>query len=336
MSLPASVGHTAQPRRGLRVDGPAVVAMGGGHGLAVSLSALRGLTERLTAVVCMADNGGSSGRLRDGLGVPPPGDLRMALAALCGDDAWGRTWSRVVQHRFSDGDVAGHVVGNLLIAALWEQSGDLVAALDWMGALLGAHGRVLPVATRGLDIVAAVRGIPGAPEVCQVRGQAQVAVTTGVVERIRLEPAAPDACPEAVAAIGEADALVMGPGSWYTSVIANLLVPGINEAFQRSAARKVLVLNLVAQKGETSGFSPQGHLAALHEVFPGLRFDVVLADPDHVPDRAALGRAAGLIDAELVLRRVSDASHGPGHHDPRLLGVAFADLLGHGRIPAWR
>lgn len=328
--------HTARRRRGLESEGPLVVALGGGHGLAVSLAALRGITEQLTAVVCMADNGGSSGRLRAGLGVPPPGDLRMALAALCGDDAWGRTWSRVVQHRFAGGDIAGHAVGNLLITALWEQSGDLVSALDWVGALLGAHGRVLPVTTQGLDIVATVRDLPSRPGLHEVRGQAQVAVTAGVVESIRVEPARPEACPEAVAAIAEAEALVMGPGSWYTSVIANLLVPGIHDAFRAAQGEKILVLNLVAQKGETSGFSPQGHLAALKGVFPDLRFDVVLADPDHVPDQPALQRAAAAIGAELVLREVADDTDGPGHHDARLLGVAFAELLGHGRIPAWR
>lgn len=336
MNQQSSAAHTARRRGGLIADGPEIVALGGGHGLAVSLSGLRGLTERLSAVVCMADDGGSSGRLRASLGVPPPGDLRMALAALCGDDSWGRTWSRVIQHRFAAGDIGGHALGNLLITALWEQSGDLISALDWMGALLGAHGRVLPVSTQALDIVATVRDLPGVTGECEVRGQAEVAVTAGVVQRIRLEPAEPAACPEAVAAIDAADALVMGPGSWYTSVIANLLVPGINQAFQRSQARKLLVLNLVAQKGETSGFSPQGHLTALNQVFPDLRFDIVLADPDHVPDHDALEEAARVIGAQLALRKVSDDSSGPGHHDPRLLGVAFAELLGHGRIPAWR
>lgn len=335
--LPVNSGaHLVRARRALSAEGPEVVALGGGHGLAVSLAALRACTDRLTGVVGMADNGGSSGRLRAGIGVPPPGDLRMALAALCGDDSWGRTWSRVVQHRFAAGDVAGHAVGNLLITALWEQSGDLVTSLDWVAALLGAHGRVLPVSTQALDIVADVLDAPGHPGLSQVRGQAQVAVTAGVVQEIHLEPADPPACPEAVSAILAADALVMGPGSWYTSVIANLLVPDIRAAFQSSPARRILVLNLVAQKGETSGFSPQGHLAALRRAFPDLSFDVVLADPEHVPDRGALEQAAAELGGELLLRPVCDTHAGPGHHDPRLLGRAFAELLGHGRIPAWR
>src|SRR5919199_2056847 len=144
------------------VPRPKVVALGGGHGLAASLAALREVCdpEGLTAVVTVADDGGSSGRLRQELGVLPPGDLRQALAALCGDDEWGRTWAEVIQHRFvSQGQLHGHAFGNLLIVALWERlGGDIVAALDWVGRLLGAQGRVLPMAEVPLDIAATVRG----------------------------------------------------------------------------------------------------------------------------------------------------------------------------------
>ena len=143
-------------------DDPDVVALGGGHGLAASLSALRRVTQRLTAVVTVADDGGSSGRLRRELGVLPPGDLRMALAALCGDDEWGQTWSRVVQHRFrSEGDLHDHAVGNLLIVALWELLGDSVEGLAWMGRLLGVQGRVLPMSVEPLEIEAVVEGPDG-------------------------------------------------------------------------------------------------------------------------------------------------------------------------------
>jgi uncharacterized cofD-like protein len=313
-----------------------VVALGGGHGLAVSLRALRGVTDQLTAVVGMSDDGGSSGRLRRELGVPPPGDLRMALAALCGDDVWGRTWSSVVQHRFGAGELSGHAVGNLLITALWEQTGDLVAGLDWVGALLGAHGRVLPACTEALDIVAEVRDAPDHPGVSTVRGQSVVAVTPGTVLGIALEPPDPPACPQAVHAIEHAQAIVMGPGSWYTSVMAGLLVPGIRAAVQASAAQRVLALNLVAQPGETAGFSPQNHLHVLAAAFPDVRFDVVLADPEHVPDEVALEEACALVGAQLVLRPIADPRAEPGHHDPVLLGRAFGELIGHGSMPAWR
>ena len=138
--------------------GRRVVALGGGHGLAASLAALRRVVSDLTAVVTVADNGGSSGRLREEFGVLPPGDLRQALAALCGDDDWGRTWARVLQHRFSsDGEMDDHAVGNLLIVALWELLGDHVDGLDWVGRLLGAQGRVLPMAVTPLDITASVQ-----------------------------------------------------------------------------------------------------------------------------------------------------------------------------------
>src|SRR5690606_14882154 len=155
-----------------------VVALGGGHGLAATLSALRRVTHRLTGIVTVADNGGSSGRLRTEFGILPPGDLRMALAALCGDDDWGRAWAEVLQHRFrGDGPLAGHAVGNLLLAALWDMERDQVAGLDLVAELLGARGRVLPMANVPLDIEADVEFGPDRTEV--VRGQAEVATTPG-------------------------------------------------------------------------------------------------------------------------------------------------------------
>ncbi len=326
----------ARWRRPLVGSGPAVTALGGGHGLAVSLRALRGVTDQLTAVVGMADDGGSSGRLRRELGVPPPGDLRMALSALCGDDAWGRTWSSVIQHRFSDGALAGHAVGNLLITALWEQTGDVVAGLDWVAALLGAHGRVLPVCSEGVQFVAEIEPAAAGAAVHELRGQSRVAVTEGTVRAIRLDPPDPQARPEAIRAIEEADAIVMGPGSWYTSVLASLLIPGIRDAVVRADATRILVLNLVAQPGETSGFSPDRHLHVLAETFPDVRLDAVLADPGHVPDEPALRAACADLDAALVVRPVADPLAAPGHHDPLLLGRAFAELIGHGRMPTWR
>src|SRR6266568_3473130 len=196
---------------------PKVVALGGGHGLFASLSALRRVTRQLTAIVTVSDDGGSSGVLRRDFGVLPPGDLRMALAALCGDDAWGTTWSRVVQRRFEGrGSLGGHAVGNVLIVALWELLGDTVQGLDWVGRLLGAHGRVLPMASVPLDLAAEVEGAdPARPhQISTVRGQVACAETTGRVRSISLIPADPPACAEAVTAVGEADWVVLGPGSW--------------------------------------------------------------------------------------------------------------------------
>jgi uncharacterized cofD-like protein len=306
-----------------------VVALGGGHGLAASLAALRRVTDDVTAIVTVADDGGSSGRLRREFGVLPPGDLRMALAALCGDDDWGTTWSRVVQHRFcGSGDLGGHSVGNLLIAALWDLLGDPVAGLDWVARLLRVTGRVLPMAAVPLDIVATVEGVdPARPhEVTEVRGQASVAVTPGRVQSISLVPLDPPAVPEAVDAVLSADWVVFGPGSWFTSVLPHLLVPSLSAALASTQARRLVALNLVPQPGETEGFSPHRHLEVLADHAPSLSFDVVLAD------RSAAGgaedeleKAAGLLHASLVL---SDVAAADGcRHDPVRLAMAYRQVF---------
>ena len=309
--------------------GVKVVALGGGHGLFASLSALRRVTGDVTAIVTVADDGGSSGRLRREFGTLPPGDLRMALAALCGDDEWGMTWARVVQHRFGgSGELAGHSVGNLLIAALWDLLGDPVAGLDWVGRLLRVTGRVLPMAAVPLDIVASVEGLdPERPEeVCVVRGQAECAKTPGKVRSIALEPADPPAVPEAVSAVRDADWVVFGPGSWFTSVLPHLLVPQLAEALYTTRARRLVALNLVPQPGETDGFPPHRHLEVLAEHAPALTVDAVLAD------RAAttgcedeLEKAARLLGARLVLADV--AADDGTRHDPVRLGAAYRELV---------
>jgi uncharacterized cofD-like protein len=302
-----------------------VVAFGGGHGLAASLSALRRVTPDVTAIVTVADDGGSSGRLRQEFGALPPGDLRMALAALCGDDDWGTTWARVVQHRFGGtGELAGHAVGNLLIAGLWDLLGDPVAALDWVARLLRVTGRVLPMAAVPLDIVAAVEGAdPAAPSaLSQVRGQASVAVTHGRVRSISLVPADPPAVPDAVAAVLEADWVVFGPGSWFTSVLPHLLVPSLAGALELTQARKLVALNLVPQPGETEGFSPHRHLEVLADHAPSLAFDVVLADAAKVAgSEQELAKAADLLRASLLLADVAAADG--ARHDPVRLAAAY-------------
>ncbi len=301
-----------------------MVALGGGHGLAATLSALRRVTDHLTAVVTVADDGGSSGRLRRELGVLPPGDLRMALAALCGDDQWGRTWSRVVQHRFrSEGDLHDHAVGNLLIVALWELLGDSVEGLDWVARLLGAHGRVLPMSLVPLDIEAVVDGDEGSRT---VRGQVAVATATGRVRQVTLVPPAPPACPEAVRAIREADWVVLGPGSWFSSVIPHLLVPDLMAALRETAARRLVALNLEPQPGETAGFSPEAHLEVLATHAPGLTLDVVLADTNAVADLDSLHKVAAGMGAKVVLAPVASADGTP-RHDPKSLAAAFQDVF---------
>ncbi|GAA4127995.1 uridine diphosphate-N-acetylglucosamine-binding protein YvcK [Nocardioides fonticola] len=312
-----------------------VVALGGGHGLSATLRALRRLhadlvLDELTAVVTVADNGGSSGRLRGEFGVLPPGDLRMALAALCQDDDWGDTWAGVLQHRFAgDGEMNGHVVGNLLIVALWEQLGDHVRALDLVGDLLGAVGRVLPMALTPLDIRAEVRGIDAAdPDaVTVVRGQVEVATTDGVIASVALEPADPTPCPEAIAAIADADWVVLGPGSWFTSVIPHLLVPAMRDALITTAASVILVLNLEQQDGETPGFSPGDHLAVLSEHAPDLKIHTVVADRAGVGnDLEELAHLVSAFGAQLVVDDVAMAD-GSARHDPERLAAVFERVM---------
>ena len=306
-----------------------VVALGGGHGLSASLAALRHVVKDLTAVVTVADNGGSSGRLRREFGVLPPGDLRQALSALCGDDDWGRTWARVLQHRFSSsGEMDNHAAGNLLIVTLWQLLGDHVSALDWVGRLLGAEGRVLPMAVTPIDIMAEVRGLdPADPAaLTTVRGQVQVASTDGQVHAVHLDPEDPPACPQAIAAVTDADWVVLGPGSWFTSVIPHLLLPELRRALVQSSARKVVTLNLEPQAGETDGFAPETHLEVLAGHAPDLKLDVVLADRASVVDHAKLAEVARSLGADLV---VADLAVGDGtpRHDPVKLADAYAGFL---------
>jgi uncharacterized cofD-like protein len=308
------------------------VALGGGHGLHATLSALRVLADRgrmaeaVTAVVTVADDGGSSGRLRRELGLLPPGDLRMALAALASDDDGGRLWRELVQHRFGGtGALAGHAVGNLLLAGLMEVLGDPVAALDEVAALLRLRGRVLPMSRDPLDIEAEVTGLgEGGPHL--IRGQVAVASTPGRVRRVWLRPERPRACPEALAAVRSADVLLLGPGSWFTSVLPHLLVPELREALIASQARKIVVLNLAPEPGETAGFSPEQHLAVLSQHAPALRVDAVVADVAAVPVPDRLHRTAAKMLAPGGRVHLAPVAADPTvpRHDP----VALADALG--------
>ena len=311
-------------------SGPPVVALGGGHGLAASLRALRRITDSVTAVVGVSDDGGSSGRIRRELGLMPPGDLRMALAALCGDDTWGRTWSRVLQHRFKgEGDLSGHAVGNLLISALWEETGDVVAGLDWVAALLEAQGRVLPVAREPVDLIAEVRGVDGSDTITTLRGQVDIATTTGEVMSLRIDPPDPQPCLPVVEAIGTARMVVLGPGSWFTSVLPHLYVRPVHDALLATSATRVLVINVTAQEGETTGFPPARYLQNLRDTFPDIRVDAVIVDPSSVRDEQSLLEASRALGAQLVIEEVRAVEGGSpgGVHDTLLLASVFQRIL---------
>jgi uncharacterized cofD-like protein len=267
--------------------------------------------------------------------VLPPGDLRMALAALCDDTDWGRTWRDVMQHRFHskdgvEGTLDNHALGNLLIVALWELLGDPVSGLRWAGALLGARGQVLPMSTVPLTISGSLlaEGPQGELVRRTITGQASLAAAgrNGRVSQIRLQPEDAPACRESLEAIELSDWVVLGPGSWYTSVLPHLLLPELREALEGTPARRALVMNLTTDTAETSGMSAADHLEAVHHHAPDLRLDVVLADPDAVQDPAGFVKAASRLGAAVQFSKVG-AGSGTPVHDPLRLALAFQEAF---------
>jgi uncharacterized cofD-like protein len=313
-----------------------IVALGGGHGVYATLSAARRLTPHVTAVVTVADDGGSSGRLRSELDIVPPGDLRMALAALASDSPHGRLWATIIQHRFGgNGALAGHPIGNLMLAGLNEVLADPVAALDEVGRILGVKGRVLPMCPIALQIEADVAGLESDPRMSRsIRGQVAIATTPGNVRRVRLLPGNPPATRQAVDAIMDADLVVLGPGSWFTSVIPHLLVPGLAAALRATTARRALVLNLADQPGETAGFSAERHLHVLSQHAPEFTVHDIVVDADRVSgerERGQLRRTASMLAAEVQFADVSRA--GTPLHDPAKLAAALLAVGQRGEMP---
>lgn len=326
------------PTRALRLlkdtrQVPKVTALGGGHGLYGSLSALRHVTTDVTAIVTVADDGGSSGRLRDEMGVLPPGDLRMALSALCDDSGWGRTWSDVLQHRFSapeghqgDFPLEYHALGNLLIVTLWELLDDPVAGLDWVGALLNARGRVLPMALEPLVIQGMVlREHGGAFERVLVRGQVNLA-REPQVHNIELVPANARSCPEALTSIEEADWVILGPGSWRTSVLPHLLLHEQREALTHTSAKRCVVMNLSLSDKESNGLDPAAHLQLLKHYAQDLRLDAIIADPSEMGVCSEFEDAAAQLGARVLWAPVRSTTN-PHVHDPLKLASAYTDLF---------
>lgn len=299
------------------------VALGGGHGITPTLQALLGISSEVTGIVGTIDDGGSSGRLRAFLGILPPGDLRMALAALLPDDEEATLWRAVLQHRF-DGqvDVGGHALGNLLMAALWEETGDVVAALDVLAEAMRARGRVLPNVLEATDLIAEFEdvsdGLRG-DSALTMRGQAEISRTRGVITSMAIDPAAPEPCRPAEEAIRRADLIVLGPGSWFTSVLPHLLVPGVQQALADSSGIRVLVVNLSGESGETEGYPAHAYVESLARLFPEFRIDVVLADRQHVEDGTLLEQASSRLGARVVMEDLAR----DGMHDPHLLQSAL-------------
>lgn len=309
-----------------------VVALGGGHGLAATLSALRQVATGITAVVTVGDDGGSSGRIRRELPALPPGDLRMALAALAAQDDWPQLLAKVLQHRFGgQGALAGHNVGNLLITGVTEVlDGDPVAGLDAVGRIVGAVGRVLPMSLTPLEIAAQVSGLdPAHPsDTRRIRGQVAVATTPGRVQSVELLPQNPPACPQACAAIADADHIIFGPGSWFTSVLPHLLVPDLRRALETSPARRYVSLNLEPQAGETDNFTLTELLTTFSAHAPQLRIDGVIADERAVFGSAGLRTECERLGAELIVADLSATQYGTTH-DPSKYAQAIRRAFSH-------
>ncbi len=287
-----------------------VVAIGGGHGLAATLQAVRRYASDITAVVSVADDGGSSGRLREGLAMPAPGDLRRCLHALADP---GSTLGAALEYRFPSGDLAGHALGNLLIAGLAEAAGGFVAALDEVARVVGAVGRVLP-ATEPVTLLADSAGAP------RVEGQVAVQNTAGI-RRLTVHPTRPVTPAEVVTAIEQADQVVLGPGSLFTSVLAAAIVPAVLGALSASRAPKVYVCNLRQEHPETEGFTALDHATAL--VAHGVPIDVMVCHPGQLS--CPTGDRHRSLAVRCIERKVADGD--AVVHDPARLATVLAELL---------
>lgn len=307
---------------GLASDGPKVVAIGGGHGLAQALIGIQLYAGKIDAVVTVADDGGSSGRLAGPLGIPPPGDIRRCLLALSQEPS---IWGELLGYRFDQGDIAGHSLGNMMLAALADIAGGFVHALNLCGELLGANGRVHPVSEELLELVAQT-------DVGSVTGQVAIANAPGTIRKLEVLPATAHVNPAVLDAIVDADQIVLAPGSLFTSVISNLVVPGVAEAINRSSARLVYVLNLVTQDAETLGLNAHDHLVALREVGGLEVVGSVLAHSG--PVRVPAGLEQVTVDGEaldgwgVVARDICDRDAVWPQHDPIRMGFELARLIG--------
>lgn len=304
-------------------EGPAVVAVGGGHGQAAALEAIQTYAGKVSALVSVADDGGSSGRLTP-LGIPPPGDVRRCLLALTPEPS---LWSELFAHRFEGADVSEHSLGNLILAALTDLYGDFSSAVETAGRMLGAVGDVIPVADQPITLRAVVDGRT-------VRGQVAIALSRGHITDLTIEPSDTAATRRALEAVAGADQIVLGPGSLYTSVISALKVQMLATAVMASKAHRVFVMNLVTQDGETMGMRGEDHLDALatHLGIHGPGTVVAhrgsLAVPHGLKPVTTDLAAAAERGWDLVDDDVADESAEWPRHDPLKLGRVLESLIG--------
>lgn len=313
-----------QPYRAPRKSGPRIAVIGGGHGLSNMLRGLKDYTENLAAIVTVADDGGGSGALRQDLGMPPPGDIRNCLAALANTEP---LMKQMMDYRFQEGSLAGQSFGNLFLAALNGISPSFDTAVRRMSEVLAITGRVLPVTTADVQLEAEFENgasVVGESKIFHCKKKEDCRIT-----KVRLLPERPKALPEALSAIHEADMIVLGPGSLYTSIIPNLLVDGIVDAIRESTALKIYACNVMTQEGETEGYTASDHIAALfkHSV-PGL-FHLCLVNSSPIPRDVAERYAAegaellrydadrcAALGVELVSRPIATVQDGYVRHHP--------------------
>jgi uncharacterized cofD-like protein len=259
-----------------RGRGPRIVVIGGGHGLSVLIRGLKAYTNNITAIVTVADDGGSSGKLRKSFGILPPGDIRNCLSAMSNDEAM---LTQLFQYRFPNGSsgLDGHSFGNLFISALTDITGSFEEAVAESGRVLSVSGRVLPSTLHNVELVADVR-LPYMSSEIRVAGESKIPESNGRVRRVWLEPNAPPAFPQAIQALLSAEVIVIGPGSLYTSLLPNLLVPDLADAIRASRALKLYICNVATQAGETEGFSCNDHISAIEEHAGKGLFDIVLVN----------------------------------------------------------
>lgn len=303
-------------------EGPRVVAIGGGQGLSRVLKAALTYSGRVDAIVTVADDGGSSGRLAPHLDIPPPGDIRKCLLALTPEDS---TWKRLFEYRFEGADVAGHSLGNLILAGLADIEGSFEQALSRAERLLGAHGSVIPASGRHLELEIESQGVI-------VRGQVAISLHRGPVDTIRVRPESAAATRRAIEVIEMADVIILGPGSLMTSTIAAMRVPGLTEAINRSPSHLVYVGNLVTQDGETLEMDGIDHLDALLRLTGVRPPRTIVANDRQIEVASPLNRIVfdpeltATYGADLVLSDLVDAGDTRPSHDPKKLGEALKNI----------
>lgn len=311
-----------------RERGPHIVALGGGHGLSILLRGLKEFSYNITAVVNVADDGGSSGRIRESMGILPPGDIRNCLAALSSDEA---LMSQLFQFRFDESidGLKGHSFGNLFISALAEISGSFEEAVAESGRVLSVHGRVLPATLRDVQLMADVT-LPHMSGEVRIEGESRIPATAGQVRRLWLEPGDPPAYPDVIRAILSADMILVGPGSLYTSLLPNLLVPDIARAIQASRALKIYICNVANQPGETDGYDCRDYVVAIQNHVGEDLFDIILCqEPINSLRRTNLEFVSvddAFISAHPVYKADMIDEMDPHRHDSHKLAKVILDL----------